>query len=235
MNPMTLALAEWIQDTVIRSELDLRKPNDMDRLLLSKKPSQRALCYSQIMAFGNHFHVEDEMTTRLLSYNSGAASMFQLSLESAVDSLVNYVGVLKDILQLDYGALHTQINMLHCEWVKPQDSHWNPTYVRDESGFLVVNFCHKIPRMLDPLIFPSQATHVFFSDVKEKPRWKVVLHKEARSKRDVGETVDTFINTMVESAGLTAPRRWPTRLQTPNLVGAIELSPEDNLLAHESY
>ena len=95
--------------------------------------------------------------------------MFELSLEATADVSMNYVGVLKDILQLDYGALHTQIILLPCEWMKPQDSHGNPTYTRDEAGFLVVNFRHKLPQLDEPFIFSSQTTQVFFSDVVDKP------------------------------------------------------------------
>lgn len=234
-NPLTPPLADWVERYVRDLEMDLRDPNEMDRFLLSKKPSQRATRYTRITAFGNHFRVEDETTSRLVSYNSGVASTFELPPGGTPEMFVNYVGVLQDILQLDYGGLHTQIILLRCEWMKPQDNRGNSTYIRDESGFLVVNFRHKLPRMVEPFIFPSQATQVFFSDVVEKPGWKVVLRKEARAKREVVETTDAFITTTVESAGLTAPRRMPMPTETVNLVGAIELSVEENLLAHEEY
>jgi hypothetical protein len=157
------------------------------------------------MSFGNHFRVEDDTSAHLVSYNSGVASLFELPSESIGDSRVNYVGVLKDILQLDYGALHTEIILLRCEWMKPKDGRGNSTYIRDNAGFLVVNFRHKLPCLAEPFIFPSQATQVFFSDVVEKPGWKVVLRKEARAKREVVDTTDAFISTIVETAGLIAP------------------------------
>jgi hypothetical protein len=214
----------------------MTKADDMDRFLLSQKPSQRATRYARITAFGNHFRVEDETTTQLLSYNSGVASIFNVPSENyGHESSVQYVGVLKDILELDYGALHTHIILLRCEWVKTYDNRGNPTYVRDDSGFLQVNFRHKLPRMVDPFIFPIQATQVFFFDVQKKPGWKVVLCKEARARREVVETTNAFISTTTESTRLTAPRRWPLPTETTNLVGAIELSAEENLLAQEDY
>lgn len=230
-----MALEEWIERIVRESDLDLKKPENMDRLLLSKKPSQKATRYARVTAFGNHFRVEDESTNELVSYNSGVASVFQLPSHSAGESSVNYVGVLKDILELDYGALHSQIILLRCEWVKTEDNRGNPTYTRDDSGFLVVNFRHKLPRMAEPFIFPSQATQVFFSDVVGRPGWKVVLHKEARARREIVNTTDAFISTTVESTGLTAPHRWPAPSERVSLVGAIELSMEDNLLAQKEY
>jgi hypothetical protein len=100
---------------------------------------------------------------------------------------------------------------------------------------LVVNFRHKLPRLSEPFIFPSQATQVFFSDVVDKPGWKVVLRKEARAKREVVDTTDAFISTTVDSVGLVAPRQFPQAARSVNLVGAIELSAEDNLLAQGAY
>ena len=64
------------------------------------------------MAFGNHFRVEDSSTAQLKSYNSGVASVFELPIENVQDVSINYVGVLKDILLLDYGGLNTQIILL---------------------------------------------------------------------------------------------------------------------------
>ena len=89
--------------------------------------------------------------------------------------------------------------------------------------------------MAEPFIFSSQVTQVFFSDIIDKPGWKVVLRKEARSRREVVETTDAFISTTVESVGLRALESLPTPTEHVNLVGAIELSPEENLLAHASF
>jgi hypothetical protein len=99
----------------------------------------------------------------------------------------------------------------------------------------MVNFRHKLPRMAEPFIFPSQATQVFFSDAADRPGWKVVLRKEARSKREFFDRTDAFITTTGEAVGLNAPQRLPSRSSTANLVGAIELSVEENLLAQETY
>jgi hypothetical protein len=144
---------------------------------------------------------------------------------------LNYVGVLKDILKLDYGPLHAPVILLRCEWFKHEDNRGNSTYRRDDVGFLLVNSRHKLPRLSDPFIFSSQATQVFFSDVADKPGWKVVLRKETRSKREVLDTSDVFITTTIESSGLMAPDEVPAPLEQPSLVGVIELSEAESLLA----
>jgi hypothetical protein len=126
-------------------------------------------------AFGNHFRVEDEASSHMLTYDSGDASVFQVPLIDAREVSVNYVGVVKDILKLDYGSLSSPVVLLRCQWAKPTDNRGNPTYIRDDAGFLVVNVRHNLPKMSDPFIFPSQAIQGFYSDVPNKPGWKVVL------------------------------------------------------------
>ena len=213
----------------------MTNPEDVDRLLLCTKPAQKATRYTRMTSFGNHYRVDDGDCERFQTYNSGVASVFEVPVEDAMDVSVNYVGVLKDILKLDYGPLHTPIILFRCQWMKTEDNRGRATYVRDDAGFLMVNFRHKLPRMLEPFIFSSQATQVFFSDVPSKPGWKVVLQKEARAKREVVDTSNVFITTTKETPGLTAPRVRVRPPETPSLVGAVELSVQDNLLAHAQY
>jgi hypothetical protein len=119
--------------------------------------------------------------------------------------------------------------------MKRHDSCGNPTYTRDDAGFLVVNFRHKQPRISKLFIFPTQATQVFFSDVQNKPGWKVILCKDARARREVLDTSDVFITTTMESRGLIAPDQVPEPPATASLVGAIELSAEDHLVASAAF
>jgi hypothetical protein len=234
-DPSVDTFDEWVRDDAAHADLDTSNPYDMDRLMLSTKPSQRAARYIRMKVFGNHFRVEDDSSCRLQTYDSGVAFVFQVPSADATDVSVNYVGVLKDILKLNYGPIRTPIILFRCEWMKRRDNRDNPTYIKDDAGFLVVNFRHKLPKTSDPFIFPSQATQVFFSDEVKKPRWKVVLRKEARSRREVIETPDLFITTTVESSILVAPEVLPCPPQTVSLVGAIELSAEENLLARATY
>jgi hypothetical protein len=61
------------------------------------------------------------------------------------------------------------------------------------------------------------------------------MRKEARSRREVIDTSDVFITTMVESQGLIAPETVPRPLETASLLGEIELSVEENLLGNAQY
>jgi hypothetical protein len=231
LNSNTLPLEKWIKEELSRQPLNTSSAEEMDLQLLSRKPSQWATRYLRMKANGNHFRVDDPTTTQLQTYDSGVTSIFHIPIEDAWEVSINYVGVLKDILKLDYGPLHIHVNLMKCEWMKRADNRGNNTYAQDEAGFLLVNFRHKLPRMADPFIFPTQATQVFFSNDQKKPGWKVVLRKEARSKRKVVDIVDVFITTTSEASGLTIPTEVPVHPTTQSLVGAIELSAEDNLLA----
>ena len=127
-NPGTLVMLAWIECRLQSVDVDLSNPTNMDWFLLSKKLAQRAIRYRCVVAFGNHLRVEDEQTMHLISYNSGIASVFQQQSENGEESTVNYVGVLKDIFELDYGTLSTRIILLRYDWVKTQDTRGNPTY-----------------------------------------------------------------------------------------------------------
>jgi hypothetical protein len=63
----------------------------------------------------------------------------------------------------------------------------------------------------------------------------VVLYKEARAKREVANTMDVFITTTLEASRLTVGDAVRPRPALVSLVGAIELSGEENLLANASY
>ena len=161
-DPNTTPLNVWIKTAMDNDENNAYSLEDRDRLMLTRKPLQKAIRYSRMMAFGNHYRVDDEANLQLETYDCGVAAVFQVSAPNQQDMSVHYVGVLKDILKLDYGSLSNPIVLMRCEWVKRTDNRGNPTYIRDEAGFLVVNFHHKMRRMFDPFIFSNQATQVFF-------------------------------------------------------------------------
>jgi hypothetical protein len=175
VDPATPNFEHWV-GTAVRNHVDEAPTTvDVDTLLLCTRPSQKAMRYTKMKAYGNHFRVHDESSSQMQTYDSGVASIFDVPTEDAQDVSVNYVGVLKDILKLDYGPLRNPVILLRCEWIKREDNRGNPTYIRDEVGFLLVNFRHRLSNMSEPFIFLSQATQVFFSDDPSKAGWKVVL------------------------------------------------------------
>jgi hypothetical protein len=92
--------------------LDLGNPNGLDVVLLCIKPYQVAMRYTMMKAYGNHFRVEVPKSRLLQTSDNGIASMFEQQIVDAKDQMsIKYVGVLKDILKLDYG--HVQSPNFH--------------------------------------------------------------------------------------------------------------------------
>jgi hypothetical protein len=64
--------------------------------------------------YGNHYRVEDPNNRLLQTFDSGIASVFEQQTIDARGIFVQYVGVLKDILKLNYDP----IVIFRCEWMK---------------------------------------------------------------------------------------------------------------------
>jgi hypothetical protein len=230
-----LPFQEWVKEAMRQMPLQMSNAEEMDLRLLYRRSLQRATRYTRMKAFGNHFRVQDKRTDHLLTYDSGVALVFDVPSENKREVSINYVGILKDILKLNYSPLHTPVILINCEWLKRIDNQGNSTYTRDEAGFLVVNSRHKLPRMAEPFIFLSQATQVFFSDVHNKVGWKVVFYKEARTKHKMADKTDVFITTTSEASGLTVGDAIRPRPALVSLEGPIKLSGEEKLLINANY
>jgi hypothetical protein len=78
------------------------------------------------------------------TYDCGVASVFQQAQgPGGVFALgpMQYVGILQDIILLDYGTISIPVVLFKCDWVKNEvDRRGHPTYKRDEDGFLLANF-----------------------------------------------------------------------------------------------
>jgi hypothetical protein len=76
-DPGIPSFEEWVRGAVQRHMEDAPEGVDLDTLLMSTKPTQRAFQYTKMKAFGNHFRVEDDTSSRLQMYDSGVASLFE--------------------------------------------------------------------------------------------------------------------------------------------------------------
>jgi hypothetical protein len=73
-------VGEWHSKNVAA---DAPNAVDVDSLLLCTKPSQKAMRYTKMKAFGNHFKADDEATSQMQTYDSGIAFVFAVSTEDA--------------------------------------------------------------------------------------------------------------------------------------------------------
>lgn len=226
----------WMKRTVHSMHLDMSDPDDSDTVLLSNPPSMICKRYAKMKAYGNHWRVDDEYSRSLATYDSGVACLE--ANEQSAGSGKDYVEILEDILLLDYGDIKTPVIIFSCMWKKRCDNLKNDTYVRDADGFLVVNFRHNTSKAVDPYVFPSQCTQVFFSDDDLHPpgsQWKVILRKEARARRKVEENDDIFITTNVQATGVVPNSTFINPPTEPDLAGAIVLNDAENALALQSF
>jgi hypothetical protein len=78
---------------------------------------------------------------------------------------IQYVGVLKDIVLLNYKLVFQLVVLFKCDWVTLGSDRWgNPTYRRDEDGFLLENFCNLKVEIIEPFVFPSQVQQMSYAD-----------------------------------------------------------------------
>jgi len=208
----------------------------MDVMQLSMKPQMTGSRYAKVRAYGNHYRVTtDNEAIIMATYDFGVASIFQqpqVTNEGMTLGSIQYVGVLKDIILLNYRPVSQPVVLFKCDWVTPRFDRWgNPMYKRDEDGFLLANFRNLKAEVTEPFVFPSQVQQVFYADEPNISWWKVVIHKEARSKCIVDENseeIGTPINNVI---GTEVPLIIPEVLSNTTLVDAIELTGTEAILA----
>ncbi len=70
---------------------------------------------------------------------------------------LNYIGVLKEILVVDYSSL--LLVLFKCSWI-PTNTQGNVTIHQDEHGFWVVNFVCLLPPIVELYVFPIAMSQV---------------------------------------------------------------------------
>ncbi|KAL3675553.1 hypothetical protein R1sor_025501 [Riccia sorocarpa] len=193
--------ASWIAET-IDNHLATRSSTNVgaddgehistEVLSLAYPPSFQYFSFKQMKAYGNHFRVIDAEGDAYVTYDSGVASTFVEDFTEGTPTRcgVEYVGVLQEIIRLDYGALETPVILFKCLWVDADWSSRQPSMKFDSQGLLLANFNRMLPVTADPYVFPSQVEQVFYGDMEEDPGWKVVMRKEAQSRRTIDASMD---------------------------------------------
>ncbi len=105
-----------------------------------------------------NFYVDDEFNSTFVTYDLGVAFIFQHSQgnDDEVVGVVQYVQILKKILQLEYGPMFSPIPLFPCKWLKNgDDNKGNPTNKRDDASFLLVNFWYLLHEFNEPFVFVS--------------------------------------------------------------------------------
>jgi len=126
-------------------------------------PQPEEHTYEKMWAYGNHYHVDIESKPWHLSYDSKVGYiLMQVSHnwtwdQNFVMGNLNYIGVLKKILVVDYVGL--PMVLFTCSLI-PTNTWGNATIHQDEHGFWVVNLAHWLPPMAKPYVFPTSLIQV---------------------------------------------------------------------------
>ena len=177
--------SKWLQDEVKRcQENHVEMPQNI--IDSSKPPSLVARKFRAMNAYGIHYRVKTAELS-LTTCDSGIAAKFRrpwrsrLRDHNLVEAVVEYVGYLQEIVELDYTS-HCVVIFV-CEWVKANYAGSNATVRKDRIGFTVANFNRMVPYGKESFAFPIQVQQVFFSDDIRCPGWKVVCRTEVRGRR----------------------------------------------------
>jgi hypothetical protein len=108
-------MAMWVREAICDHHATTMEPINED-LHLSIMPSFTTLDYKKMKAYGNHFRVDDESFSLCVTFDSGVASLFEQVEGNGNDLLgpIQYVGLLKQFLQLDYGPISSPILLFRC-------------------------------------------------------------------------------------------------------------------------
>ncbi|XP_071688039.1 uncharacterized protein [Rutidosis leptorrhynchoides] len=95
---------------------------------------------------------------------------------------VTYYGVLKDIIELQYGD-EKKVVLFHCDWISSGSK-----IKVDENGFTTLDF-RGLKQTKEPYILALQAQEVFYVADPVRKDWKVVIKTTPRDNFDIDEQI----------------------------------------------
>lgn len=122
----------WIARAIRKHRHAIGTLDDLNVVALSIPPNTITRSYKKIKAYGSHFCVDDSSTIGIATYDIGVATFFSHNNDDGnhlPSRQLHYVGLLKEILKLDYGPISTPIILFWGDWVQNGlNNRGNPTY-----------------------------------------------------------------------------------------------------------
>ena len=152
----------WLTNRVSEMDRDGLNP-DLSLVTLSRLPSPTVKHFPSMWAYGYHLRPDDEQGRSNVTFDSGVAAIITQVCRSSradrnpVEASLDYVGIIKDIVQVDYG-IH-KFAALKCSWIKP-NLEGHPTIRRDEHGFWSVKYGARQSPVVEPYVFPNHIQQV---------------------------------------------------------------------------
>ncbi|XP_071688802.1 uncharacterized protein [Rutidosis leptorrhynchoides] len=151
---------EWLSDYVDEdmTSRDNRITSDIETL--TNGPSEVVKKYKGYIINGFRFHIKDVEKNRTTQNSRVILQALTSSFSSARDNNpivgdVTYYGVLKDIIELQYGD-EKKVVLFHCDWISS-----GYRIKVDENGFTTLDF-RGLKQTKEPYILASQAQQVFY-------------------------------------------------------------------------
>lgn len=135
-----------------------------DLATLSRLPSPNVMHHNSMWAYGYHFRADDEVGRSNVSFDSGVAAIITQECRSSradrnpVEADLQYVGIINDIVQVDYG--HIKFQVFKCSWIRPH-LEGIPTIKQDVDGFWSVKYNARQVPATEPYILPYHARQVY--------------------------------------------------------------------------
>lgn len=152
----------WLQRKV-QSRREAGEAVDINLATMTKLPSSEVEHYMSMWAYGFHYRVDEEIGPNHVTNDSGVAAIITQECRSSladrrpVEADLLYVGIIKEILQVEYG--HILWTTMKCSWIRPQLEGIR-TIKRDEHGFWLVKFNARQIPAVEPYILPVHAKQV---------------------------------------------------------------------------
>ncbi|XP_071726413.1 uncharacterized protein [Rutidosis leptorrhynchoides] len=178
---------EWLSDYVDEdmTSWDNRITSDIETL--ANGPSEVVKKYKGYIINGFRFHIKDVEKNRT-TQNSGVilqaltSSFSSARYNDPIVGDVTYYGVLKDIIELQYGD-EKKVVLFHCDWISS-----GSRIKVDENGFTTLDF-RGLKQTKEPYILASQAQQVFYVADPVHKDWKVVIKTTPRDNFDMDEQI----------------------------------------------
>ncbi|XP_050374570.1 uncharacterized protein LOC126792127 [Argentina anserina] len=177
---------EWFR-TEIQSKIaeGVQIPEDLQAL--ARGPSHWAGRWKSYIVNGFRFKVKSIDVDRNTQNSGVFVRAMEHTYASAEDrnpraALLDYYGVVKDIIQLDYYC-GRKVVLFDCDWI---DGRVRDRYMKiDEDGFVLVNFKHLLPGP-DTYTLASNANQLFYVKDPTQPDWHVAVRTKPRDLFDMG-------------------------------------------------
>ena len=183
-------------------------------------PSQHALCFDRMWAYGCHYSCNSEAELSTVAFDNGIAAIPPSATCTEID-----VGILRNIILVNYGAVTCVL--MEGSWIKTRDQ-GRRVVRKDSSGFWLVQYqCREILEKDNPYVFPQTVSQVFFISDALDSAWKVVLRHDPRSRRIQGEREVHIFGASGSGRPTLSSRSGPAVAGTSSAALGVDIAGEE--------